>query len=170
MSDAWIAVIGTLGGVVVTAGVSLLAVVIAGRHQRDHFERTSARESAHARRQELRSVYADYMSAYSTMRDRVVVLAEQRAIEAEANPGSIEAFAPDESAELSRAYHTLRIVAPDETGAAARETTAYLWQLARIAATGTRSEFDEAWPDGSTPRRRLRQAMRFDLGVGETTE
>ena len=169
MDSAWIAVIGTLGGVAITAISSILASALAARHQRVAAERQTAIAMAERSRKELREAFVEYLAAYSDLRDKIVLLEKHAGALLQNNSKeeapTIEEYAPNEVARFSRSYHTLRITASSETGEAANRATSQLWDVSRAAQKGDYEIFVEKYASGRPLRRDLRAAMRRELGV-----
>ncbi|GAA4911096.1 hypothetical protein [Actinomycetospora succinea] len=154
--SAWIAVVGTLGGVLITAIASLLSARQTQRAQRDASESQRAHEVWARLREERRATFVGYFVAYQAL------LA--RALEAvEADPDQDGRFGDEERELFTRAYNELLITAEQTaTLAAARRATAALWEVVRAVPAG-HAVFDDAEEQARTPRRELREAMRSEL-------
>ena len=159
MDAAWIAVIGTLARVTITATTSIVASILTARYQRETSERQLAINADERLRKEVRESFVDYFATYNDLRDRIIVLRQQidrdRATGQEMGQRTIEEFAASESARFSRAYHTLRISASTATGDAAHRATAQLWALARAAELGNSESFDRIWSESPPLRPEL---------------
>jgi hypothetical protein len=167
VDSAWIAIIGTLSGVAITAITSILAVIVAARHQRLAADRQTAINTTERVRKELREAFVEYLAAYSDLRDKIVLLEKHSCIlrnRSEDAP-TIEEYAPLEAARFSRSYHTLRITASSETGEAANRATSQLWEVSRAAQNGDFEDFVNKYSSSRPLRRDLRAAMRKELGV-----
>ena len=77
MDPAWIAVIGTLGGVIVTATSAVAVAGLTTRNQRHTLDRQRDHELAERRRAERRETFIDYLAAYSELREKILALHEQ---------------------------------------------------------------------------------------------
>src|SRR5215472_3278809 len=66
MSDSWIAVIGTLGGVAVTALAGLVTAVVVGRQQRAAIEIQFRHETGRRIREERRTIFVEYLTAFDS--------------------------------------------------------------------------------------------------------
>jgi hypothetical protein len=126
MDPSWIAVIGTLGGVVVTSVSGITAGWLTIRGQRQNTDRQRAHEVAEHRRTERRETFVEYLAAYSELREKVLAMGEN------ASPATapLAEIHPLEVARYSRAYQELRIFSNPSTGEAARECSFHLWDLA----------------------------------------
>lgn len=172
MDPAWIAVIGTVSGVVVTAASSLLTSMLTGRHQRTIAERQLAEADSERTRAEVRESFIEYLGAYSALRDQILVLHhQQRTGERDTPDGAnrislIEAFAPEESTRFNRAHHTIQITAGDATCEVAGTTSSQLWDLAQAAEESDQELYSRELAAGVALRRRLHEAMRAELQRG----
>jgi hypothetical protein len=70
MDPALIAVIGTLGGVVVTSASDITVAWFTARIQRDDIDRQRAHDIAEHRRAERRETFVEYLAAYSELREK----------------------------------------------------------------------------------------------------
>jgi hypothetical protein len=77
MNSAWIAVIGTLGGVVVTALSAVLVAWLTTRSQHLTLDRQRDHDIAEHRRAERREIFIEYLAAYSELREKVLAMHEQ---------------------------------------------------------------------------------------------
>ena len=68
-------------------------------------------------------------------------------------------------ANINQAYLTITITASAETREAANECTGVIWKIGNAAMSGNRDDFNYALESAREPRRRLRVAMRKELGV-----
>jgi gas vesicle protein len=59
MNTAWIAVIGTLGGVAVTAAAGLLTAMVTGRQQQATLERQFQQQTNSKVREERRAIFVE---------------------------------------------------------------------------------------------------------------
>lgn len=170
MDGAWIAVIGTLGGVAVSASSALLGSLLTARHQRATADRQITVTTGERLRTEKRTTFVDYLVAYSDLRERILALARRADDEIDTpqpptGRGHIDDFAPEEAARFSRAYHTLQITANQKTGNAANRCTDQLWNLADAAVSGDQTTFAQEKAAGKQLRHELRSAMREELGI-----
>ncbi|MGV9540168.1 hypothetical protein [Nocardia beijingensis] len=166
MDPAWIAVIGTVSGVGVTAASSAISALLMTRHQRAVAEMQITATSRDNSRQELRQAFVDYLAAYSALRDRAIVLYEQRAAESEQD-GSVgppmEEFASEEATQFKRAHHTLQIMANDVTSEAAFAVTFQLWDMVKVARGLDPGPWAREMEESLPLRRKLYAAMREQL-------
>ena len=168
MESAWIAVIGTLGGVAVTAVAGLLTALLVGRQQRAAAERKFQHDTGQKIREERRSTFVEYLSAYDAGMGKARQVFNSRA---ESEPEEVtslkpfETVADPEMARVSQAYLTITITASGETREAADECTGALWKVGNAAMSGDESAFNLALEDAHAPRRALRAAMRKELGI-----
>jgi hypothetical protein len=159
--NAWIAVIGTLGGVLITAVVSLLSTRQTQQAQRAAAESQRAHEVWARLREERRMTFVGYFVAYQALLARAVEVTESDAPEH-------GRFGDEERELFTRAYNELLITAEQaDTLDAARRATAALWDVVRAASSST-EEFDELEERAREPRRELRKAMRAELGDRRT--
>jgi hypothetical protein len=77
MNPAWIAVIGTLGGVVVTALSAVMVAWLITRSQRFTLDRQRDHDIAEHRRAERREIFIEYLAAYSELREKILAMHEQ---------------------------------------------------------------------------------------------
>jgi hypothetical protein len=158
MEAAWIAVIGTLGGVALTALASLLSARLAANSQRAAAGAQRLHEARNKLRDERRAAFVSYLTAYQALTSRAV-----EKIEAPPASGEIVRFGDKERNAFSRAYQELLITADrPETIDAARAATATLWDAVRAVPAG-REAFRAAEQLTQEPRRRLREEMRKEL-------
>lgn len=158
MDAAWIAVIGTLGGVALTALASL-AQRAAHLEQPAGAATAQRLHDAHEKlRDERRGAFVSYLSAYQALNSRAVEKIE--------DPSAHEAigrFGDKERNAFSRAYQELLITAErPETVEAARAATAALWDMVQAVSSGVEA-FRDAEQRAQAPRRRLRAEMRDEL-------
>jgi len=78
MDPAWIAVIGTLGGVAVTAISAVTVASLTTRSQRLTLDRQRDHELAEHRRAERRETFIEYLAAYSELREKVELPPDHR--------------------------------------------------------------------------------------------
>ncbi|MFE3195429.1 hypothetical protein ACFXHA_40955 [Nocardia sp. NPDC059240] len=170
MGVAWIAVVGTLSGVVVTAASSLTINALSNRHQRDVLNRQLEAAAIDRNRKEVRDSFIDYWAAYDALQDRILVFRFERQSQPESKAASnmIEAFAPDESTQFNRATNALAITAATSASIEAADAAMWqLWRLAQAAEVNDTAAFDAEWAAGYALRRQLRSAMRAELGAPE---
>ncbi len=152
MDAAWIAVIGTLGGVALTALASLQSARLTVNSQRAAAQRL---HDAHEKlRDERRAAFVTYLSAYQALNSRAV-----EKIEGPSAHDVVGRFGDKESNAFSRAYQELLIMAErPETVEAARVATAALWEMVEAVPSGVEA-FREAEQRAQAPRRRFRAEM-----------
>ena len=161
MDVAWIAVIGTLGGVVVTSASGIVVGWLTMRGQRRNINIQRMHEVSEHRRGERRETFVEYLAAYSELREKVLAMHEQ-------DPPMTRSLAeiyPTEVARFSRAYQALRIFCAPPTGEAAHDCSSHLWNLADAARRGDAETFARDRDEGRRLRRALRTAMQHELGV-----
>jgi hypothetical protein len=170
VGGAWIAVVGTLCGVMVTAMSGLLSGVLAARRQRTDAEWQAALNVKDQRRQELRDTFVDYLACYGALRDRILVFHRLEATELRRgdSPFLIESFAPDEATAFKRATHLIMITASAATSNAASLAAFQLWDVAAAAERRDSDRFTRELDAGSLLRRELYHAMRSELGLDGT--
>jgi hypothetical protein len=164
MDNAWIAVLGTLAGVAITATSSLFGIWLTGRNQRLTAEQQLRSAAAERLRNERRSICIDYLTAYSNFRE-AILSAHQRHLETNAigarTPKPVE-YAPDAAAEFSRAHHALQITFGEPIADLERKCNVDIWNLGdNYSAEG--EEFDRMWSAARSSRLELHRAMRADL-------
>jgi hypothetical protein len=172
VNNSWIVVIGTLGGVVVTATAGLITAYLSSRQRVAEAEHQARLERQRQIRDERRAIFVEYLSAYRTMYSRALEIAAQGGAPDNSSVTQVrvamklfERTATAEALEYSRTYYTVTISASKETREAADEATRTLWELAAAAVTGNQPAVEEADSNTAEPRRRLRSAMRADLGI-----
>jgi hypothetical protein len=169
---AWIAVVGTLGGVIVTAVVGLLGTLITLRNQRAVMESQIGAQAAQKLRDDRKEAFVEYLSAYRQMWEYInrVVCDDEFKSEAESasTSASIKRFAfifPEIDARLGRAYFMVQILAGEGARRATKTANETLWSMAHKAFRITESEFAELDEHASQTRNSMRAAMRADLEV-----
>jgi hypothetical protein len=174
VDSAWATVIGTLGGVIITAAAGLATAVITVRHQRAEAQRRDREASRRGLRDERRTVFVEFLSAYDAVFSCAVQIAGE--VDAGARPRVAApevaeqlAFERDARAEIAavrQAYLTLTITAGEKTREAADSCTESLWALGEAAYEGSNAaRFRKAVEESGAPRQRLREAMRDELGI-----
>lgn len=163
MDPAWIAVIGTLGGVVVTSASAIVVGWLTMRGQR----RTAALHRLHDvsehRRTERRETFVEYLAAYSELREKILGITQR---EQPTTTALLELY-PAEVTRFSRAYQALRIFSSPPTGEAAHNCSSHLWALADAVRRGDKVAVAQDREEGRRLRRELRAAMQVELGVSQ---
>lgn len=161
MDSAWIAVIGTLGGVVVTSVTGIMVGWLTIRGQRQNTDRQRAHEVAEHRRAERRETFVEYLAAYSELREKVLSMVDN------ASPATVPLaeIHPTEVARYSRAYQALLIFSTPPTGEAANNCSAHLWDLADAVRRGDEAAIAHDRDEGRRLRGALRTAMQHELGI-----
>lgn len=158
MEAAWIAVIGTLGGVALTALSNLLSARLTANSQQTAAASQRLYEGRNKLRTERRAAFVTYLSAYQALYHRAV-----EKIKAPHTSEDHDRFGAEERGSFSRAYQELLITADRaETVDAARAATAALWDVVKAAQAGP-DAFRDADERAQAPRRQLRSAMRDEL-------
>ncbi len=67
MSDPWVVVVGTLGGMVLTSVTGLIGIILTTRHQRAITELGAQREVEDRLRDERRETFVNYLTACQDM-------------------------------------------------------------------------------------------------------
>jgi hypothetical protein len=172
MSDPWVVVVGTLGGVILTSVSGLLGIILTTRHQHAIGERQALHEVENRLRSERRETFVNYLAAYQDLYGKALAIADSRF---QVRPESqltepplaqnILEQAPEESARFSRAYHELVITGGLSTRKAARDCTSRLWDLAYASTEADAASFARLKDQARPSRQSLREAMRAELGV-----
>lgn len=158
MEAAWIAVIGTLGGVALTALTSLLTARLTVNSQRAAAASERLHQARDKLRDERRAAFITYLAAYQALAHRAI-----EKIEAPQSSESPGRFGEEERGSFSRAYQELLITADrPETVDAARAATATLWDMIQAVESGPEA-FRDAESRAQAPRRQLRTEMRNEL-------
>jgi hypothetical protein len=89
MDPAWIAVLGTLGGVIVTSITGVSVGVLTTRGQQLSVERQRSHETAEHRRAERRDTFVEFLAAYSELREKVPASGQQAQANALPRPLSL---------------------------------------------------------------------------------
>lgn len=169
MNSAWIAVVGTLGGVGLTAAAGLLTAMLTGRQRQETVERQFHHEEIQKIREERRAIFVEYLAAYDTAMGRAYRVMNDSHVSAvtdSVHKGQpFETVAEEEMAGVNRAYLTITITASDETRQAADDCTGSLWRIGNAAMSEDRGAFDREVENAREPRRILRAAMRKELNV-----
>jgi hypothetical protein len=161
MDSAWIAVIGTLGGVVVTSASAIVVGWLTVRGQRRNTALQRVHDVSEHRREERRETFVEYLAAYSELREKVLGMHEQ----AQPTTTPLTELYPTEVARFSRAYQALRIFCSPPTGEAAHGCSSHLWDLADAVRRGDTEAIAQDRDEGRRLRRELRTAMQHELGV-----
>jgi hypothetical protein len=163
MDAAVIAVIGTLGGVVITALTGIATALITGHNQRALAETQAERDIRKSELADRRRDFATFLQAYDD------VFAGGEGLFARATAGE-SGLAPDRElyAEIRRfkqAHLILSITTPLPMWSATDRCLGSIWELLDAAVTGDKQLFDIAVNDTRGPRNDVRAAMRAQLGV-----
>jgi len=161
MDSAWIAVIGTLGGVVVTSASAIVVGWLTVRGQRHSASLQRVHDVSEHRRQELRETFLEYFAAYSELREKVLAASER----AEPTTTPLAELYPVEVARFSRAYQALRIFSSPPTGEAAHNCSSHLWAYADAVRRSDAEAIEQDRVEGRRLRRELRAAMKVELGI-----
>jgi hypothetical protein len=78
MSDPWVVVVGTLGGVILTSVTGLIGIIPTTRHQRAIAELGAPREVEDRLRDERRETFVNYLTAYQDMYGKALAIATSR--------------------------------------------------------------------------------------------
>lgn len=165
MDPALIAVIGTLGGVVITAGAGVITTQATGRNQRELTRAQLAHDEAKSLRQERRASFVEFLEAY----DQVFRKAQTQMADADSDPTStFQNAAKAEMHRLTRAYLVVTITAGAAVRTTAGDALRTMWQLGDAVAAADQKKFKRAIGQARAPRHRVRAAMRAELDVEET--
>jgi hypothetical protein len=169
LNSAWIAVLGTLGGVTVTATAGLLTAMLTARQQRATLERQIQRETKDKLREERRVAFVDYLKAYDTAMGKAQGVMDSRdstpSVQADL-PRPFETVAETEMGYVNQAYLTITITASrEQTREAAAESTSKLWRVGNAAMSGDKESYEREVEASREPWRRLRDEMRKELDV-----
>jgi hypothetical protein len=161
-------VAGTLGGVALTAAVSLLTALLVGRQQRAVVERRLQQEVGQKIREERRTTFVDYLAAYDAAMGcayRVMISSTETQSSGTDRQRPFETIAEAEMGNVNKSYLTITITASAETREAARECTGALWKVGNAAMSGDKETFNREVENARGPRSDLRAAMRRELSV-----
>jgi hypothetical protein len=170
MSDPWVVVVGTLGGVVLTSVTGLIGIILTTRHQRAIAELGAQREVEDRLRDERRETFVNYLTAYQDMYGKALAIATSRFQGRSKDepfplgPSFLER-APEETTRFSRAYHELSITGGPNTRKIARDCTSRLWDLVYASTDADAETFERLKVQARPSRQSLREAMRTELGV-----
>lgn len=173
MGSAWIAVIGTLGGVAVTALAGLGTAVLVGHQQQAAEETRFRHETGQRIRDERRAIFVEYLAAYEAALGRA-----HQAFNSSVQPAfgevvesrPFETVAEAEMGRVNQAYLTITITALRDTRKAASKCNDVLWKIGNAATSGDERAFNLAVESGHEPRHALQAAMRKELGVANDPE
>jgi hypothetical protein len=168
VDSQWIAVAGTLGGVIITATVGLLTADMTGRQQKAKELREASLRLQSNLRDERRRAYVAYLSDYRVVYSRAHQLARDNDATLDGFPVRVSEHAfeqrfPDEVTAFSRSYYELSITAGEPVREAADACTNTIWKLAVAAVSGNATAVAVADEATHEPRRALRAAMREEL-------
>lgn len=172
LDQSVITVIGTLGGVLVTATAGLLTALIAARNQRHHAAAESLAALQQKLREERRAAFLAYLQTYRALYAQALAIARdpvRKHVESASSnrAGLFEQEAPEQVLAFSDAHYELSIIAGRRVRNAARVCTAGIWKLATRCISGNPEEVREAESETRQPLRDLREAMRLELGVDD---
>lgn len=122
MDSAWVAVIGTLGGVIVTSVTAVTVGWLTLRGQRQSAALQWTRDLSERRRDERRETFVEFFAAYSELREKILAAHVQGDMAGK----PLAMVYPAEVARFSRAYQALRIFSSAPTGEAASKCSSHL--------------------------------------------
>ena len=164
MSDAsaWIALAGALGGVALAGGLSLATAALNHRWGEQSRVRAAREQETRAMRDQAREACHDYLVATNSFYQAVdqVYLRTSRAEQFDQHEHVRAAITA-----LQDAYVYLAISAGAEVRKIAREYNKSLYELQRVARRADTDEWREIERETHDKRRKLREAMRTELGV-----
>jgi hypothetical protein len=162
VDPAVLAVAGTLTGVLISSAAGIVLALVAGRVQRKLASTQAAHELQKAERQERRTAFVGFLDAY----DSAFGLTEKIASQSEAGRAlGLQEEWTEQTRRLRHTYHVLTITSSTSVREASDECLDTIWELHDSATAGDREQFLAAAEKGSLPRRKLREAMRADLGM-----
>jgi hypothetical protein len=168
LGNSWIAVIGTLGGVALTAVAGLLTAVLVSRQQRAAAETQFRHETVQKVREERRTIFVEYLAAFDTALGKahqVFTSPVQAVSNQAAGPQPFAAVAGPEMGRVNQAYLTVTITAMTETRQAARESVDALWKAGNAAMSGDETAYKLEVENAHGASRVLRAAMRKELDI-----
>lgn len=168
MDSALLAVLGTLGGVAITAFSSIVGIWITTKNQRIAAERQLEVATFAKLRDERRAACVDYLTTYSSFRE--AVLAKHREHAATPSGATSPTLKPVEyarvaAADYQRAHHALQITFGDPIGQLEEAANVDLWNLGD-GYSASAAEFDRMWAEARKSRTRLYEAIRDNLYGG----
>jgi hypothetical protein len=161
-SSAWIALVGALGGVAVTGGLSLATAILTHRWNEQARVRAGHEQDAQTMRNQKREAFYDYLTATNSF--------YQAVDQVYLRTGRNEQFDQREHARaaitaLQDKYVYLTISAGADVRKLARDYNVALYALEKAA----QGADHDLWPDleieTHRARRQLREAMRIELGI-----
>jgi hypothetical protein len=163
---AWITVIGTLGGVVVTALLGVITVLLT---QRSQYRRTEQEHRFQVER-ELRTAQRDSFVRYIVSAQNVFDRAADLYVKNRAVPLDIGEFVlhpPRDLAEVLARNETCRVeallLAGEQVRAALRDYDDQLKAFWKAVGSGTESDRSETWKSETTAYHRLIAIMQADV-------
>lgn len=173
MSSSWIIVIGTLGGVFITAAAGLLTAYLSGHQRVAEAEHQSAQDRERQLREERRIIYLEYLTTYRAMYSRAYAVVAQGGHPDRPNVNSVlrnrwqqfEQVATEVVLDFSRCHFAVQISGSKQTREAAVKASTTLWDLVEACVSGDQAAVEQADNKTQDPRRRLREMMRADLGI-----
>jgi hypothetical protein len=156
--------------------ISLLGLVSTTRNPEDqtHGHDDIECESRSQIRDERRTAFVEYLSAYRALYGRALLIKPGTDSDAldnsymDRHSRAISYFVklvPEDVETFNRAYYTLMITANTETREAADQCTQAFWDFAETAILGSAEEIQAAIKRTVQPRHDLRAAMRRELNV-----
>jgi gas vesicle protein len=173
VSSSWIIVIGTLGGVFITASAGLLTAYLSGHQRVAEAEHRSAKDREKQLWEERRTIYLEYLTTYRAMYSRAYAVVAQGGHPDLANVNSVlgnrwqqfEQVATEVVLDFSRCHFAVQISGSKQTREAVEKASATLWDLVEACVSGDQAAFQQADDKTRDSRRRLREMMRADLGI-----
>jgi gas vesicle protein len=172
VSSSWIIVIGTLGGVFITASAGLLTAYLSGRQRVAEAEYQSAQDRERQLREDRRIIYQEYLTTYRAMYSRAHAVAAQggdpdrsNVNSARGNRWQFEQIATEVVLDFSRCYFAVQISGSKQTVEAVGKASGVLWNLVEACVSGDQAAVEQADNKASDARRHLREMMRADLGI-----
>jgi gas vesicle protein len=172
VSSSWIIVIGTLGGVFITASAGLLTAYLSGRQRIAEAEHQWTQDRERQLREERRIIYKEYLTTYRAMYSRAHAIAAQGGSPDRSNVNSVrgnrwqfEQAATEVVLDFSRCYFAVQISGSKQTVEAVTKASGALWELVEACVSGDQAAVEQADNKASETRRYLRKKMRADLGI-----
>jgi hypothetical protein len=168
LDAAIIAVIGTLGGVLITAAAGIITATLTARNQRALVATQAEQERRKTELIDRRADFGRFLQAYDD------VFAGGEDLFARAKRGATGLDPRKELFKQIRAFKQahliLSITAPSAVWNASDRCLGSIWHLLDAAVTGDEAQFEHAVQETRQPRNQVRVAMRAEFGIIEPAE
>jgi hypothetical protein len=160
-SSAWFALVGALGGIVLTGGFSLTTAILNHRWSERASERSGAEQKTREGTDRLRNIFHDYLVATNAYYHAVHQMHELGRSRGDA----FDTWVRKEYQALQEEYQYLTISASKEVRQLARAYDMVLYALRDAAADFDEEKWSKMRDETHKSRERVRAAMRAELRI-----